>query len=274
MNPAQPPPNSAPSLEWAALSDQGLRRKNNEDSWGAWTPGAGEGLPAARAPLPEQGVVLAVSDGMGGAAAGEVASQYCIDQLRRELAPAAAATAASALAEAFGRVHQGLLALAEAKPELQGMGATLSALWLRPGGDAALVHIGDSRIYQGVSGQPWVQLTEDHSVGAAMVRRGEMSAEAARRLRFRSMLEQVMGGDGAPIEPQVLGFRWAEGMRFVLCSDGLHGPLEADLEVRMDAALAGGVTAAAAALVAAANDAGGPDNVTVVLAHFVPGQVA
>ena len=274
MNPAEPPPIPAARLEWAALSDQGLRRKNNEDAWGVWTPGAGEGPPEALGPLPEQGVVLVVSDGMGGAAAGEVASRFCIDQLRRELAPTPDATAATVLVEAFGRVHQGLLALAEAKPEWQGMGATLSALWLRPGGDAVLVHIGDSRIYQGISGQPWVQLTEDHSVGAAMVRRGEMSAEAARRLRFRSMLEQVMGGDGAPIEPQVLRFRWAEAMRFVLCSDGLHGPLEADLEARMDAAWADGVTAAAPALVAAANEAGGPDNVTVVLAHFVPGPVA
>lgn len=270
MNSTKPP--LLPLLEWAALSDQGLRRTNNEDAWGVWTPGVNEGQPSALAHLPEQGLVFAVSDGMGGAAGGEVASRYCIDGLKRELGPATDATAAKALAEAFGRVHQGLLGFAATRPALQGMGATLSALWLRPFGAAALAHIGDSRIYKGMRGQPWVQLTEDHSVGAAMVRRGEMTPETVRRLRFRSMLEQVMGGDGTPIEPQVQAFRWLEATQFVLCSDGLHGPVEEELEARMDAALTGGVTAAAHALVAAANAAGGPDNVTVVLARFVPGQ--
>ena len=271
MNPTEHPQLRLPRLEWTAISDQGLRRKNNEDAWGVWTPGAQKHLPSALSHLPEQGVVLAVSDGMGGAAGGEVASQYCIDALRRELAPAAHTDGETALAEAFDRVHQGLLGLAAARPELQGMGATLSALWLRPVGDAVLVHIGDSRIYQNVPGRPWALLTEDHSVGAAIVRRGEMTVEAVRRLRFRSMLEQVMGGDGTPIRPQVRRFRWKEGMRFLLCSDGLHNPLEDDLEVRMDAALAEGIMAAAPALVVAANDAGGPDNITVILAHVMPG---
>lgn len=257
-------------LDWTALSDLGQRRSNNEDFWGVWTPGeAPASLSAGVVPMSGAGLLLAVSDGMGGAEGGEVASHFCITRLAEHLRKhREAADPVDALVKCFAGVHEELFAKAEEGTGLRGMGATLSALWLRP--DAAFYcHVGDSRIYHRHGGQ-WRQVTEDQSVGAGMVRRGEMTEEAVRRLRYRSMLEQVMGGDGAPIDPQAGRLEWTADSRFVLCSDGLYGPLREQLAGGLDAAFGGELAAGAQGLVDAANAAGGPDNITVVLARFVP----
>ena len=257
-------------LEFAAQTDLGQRRSNNEDFWGAWT--AGEAPTTAQAgavPLSESGLLLVVSDGMGGAEGGEVASHYCITQLAERLkAHRSAADPVAALVKCFTEVHDALFAKAEKEADLRGMGATLSALWLRPNG-AYYCHVGDSRIYHRHGGE-WRQVTDDQSVGAGMVRRGEMTEDAVRRLRYRSMLEQVMGGDGAPIDPQAGRLEWTADSRFVLCSDGLYGPLREQLAGGLDAAFRGELEAGAKGLIDAANAAGGPDNITVILARFVP----
>jgi protein phosphatase len=130
--------------------------------------------------------------------------------------------------------------------------------------------VGDSRIHAG-GPEGWRQLTEDQSVGAGLVRRGEMSAAEVSRLRFRSMLEQVMGGDGSPLEPQIGRGEWATGLALGLCSDGLHGPLGQELGPCYDQALQQPNLADGTRwLVDRANEAGGPDNITVLLARFVP----
>jgi protein phosphatase len=276
-----PPSSASPSrpalLDWSGLTDVGRRRTNNEDSWCAWALDDGaKPLPAGPLVLPPNGVLLAVSDGMGGAAGGEIASRICVEELGRRMGGRAGADSpADALRHTFLEIHEAINAVADATPGLAGMGATLSAVWLLPDGRGIIVHVGDSRIYHAPSPEAEaVQLTEDQSVGAAMIRRGEMTAEAVKRLRYRSMLEQVMGGDGAPIEPQVMTFSWTVGSCLTLCSDGLHGPLEDVLPGRLTAAFSGTVAAGAQGLVDAANEAGGPDNVTVVLARFVPGKGA
>lgn len=259
-------------LLWSARSDLGQRRTNNEDHWGGWslgdpvTPLTPEGDVSS-----DPGVVLAVSDGMGGAEGGEVASHFCITRLGQLVAEhRTSAKPGEALAAVFARVHAELFAKAEEDKALRGMGATLSALWLRPDGMATICHVGDSRIYHSTGGE-WRQLTDDQSVGAGMIRRGEMSEETVRRLRYRSMLEQVMGGDGSPIEPQVGQFEWGAGSRFALCSDGLYGPLGGRLESELDTAFArDNLSVATQGLIDAANAAGGPDNITVILARFVP----
>lgn len=268
------PPSStrpAATIEWFGLSDVGRRRANNEDLWGAWVLDAGAApLPKGPLVLPPGGILLAVSDGMGGAAGGEIASRICVEELGRRMAGRAGADdPVDALRSSFVEINEAINAVADATPGLAGMGATLSAVWLRPDGRGIAVHVGDCRIYHAPSPQAEaVQLTEDQSVGAAMIRRGEMTAEAVNRLRYRSMLEQVMGGDGGPIEPQVLTFTWAVGSCLTLCSDGLHGPLEDVLPGRLTAAFSGTVAEGVRGLIADANEAGGPDNVTVVLARF------
>jgi protein phosphatase len=259
-------------LQWAALSDQGRRRKNNEDAWGAWS--LGEVL--ARMPedpriWPAHGFLLLVSDGMGGAKAGEVASRFCAEQLARELfSRRTQPDRAAALREAFVATHERLIAEAQADPTKDGMGATLSALWVLPDGTYHFGHVGDSRIHLG-GPEGWEQLTEDQSVGAGMVRRGEMSAEDVTRLRYRSMLEQVMGGKGAPLVPQIGRGQWSPGVIAGICSDGLYGPLGDDLgPLYQEAAARPSLDEGVAWLVGEANEAGGPDNITVVLARFVP----
>ena len=265
---------SAPSgqhLDWAALSDLGQRRTNNEDSWGVLRPGPRpEALTAARVALAGSGALLIMSDGMGGARGGEIASSFCVEHLAAEIgARVEQPDAIQAMHEALVATHEALVRRADSNEEWHGMGATLSALWLQPGGRAVLGHVGDSRIYRSRGGL-LEQLSEDHNVGASMLRRGEITAEAATRMKFRSLLEQAMGADGTPIDPQVRELDLAPGDVFVLCSDGLYGPLGEELEPLLRAKLADALPLAATALVAAAKAAGGPDNITVVLARLLP----
>lgn len=259
-------------LSWAALTHQGQRRQNNEDCWGAFALGAVV-APLAAEPRewPEHGILLVVSDGMGGANAGEVASQLCVKRLPTELyARRSRENKADALRDAFISTHEALLLAASIDPAKQGMGATLSALWLQADGSAIVGHVGDSRIVHRPSGN-WEQVTHDHSVGAGMVRRGEISAEAATRLKFRSLLEQAMGADGAEIHPQLEYVAAQPGDTWLLCSDGLYGPLGDRFEASCDHALQrANLGESAQFLIDAANDAGGPDNITVLLARFVP----
>lgn len=265
-----------PRLEWAALSDQGQRRQNNEDAWNAVSLGdLLARLPDDPRIWPEPGVLLMVSDGMGGAKAGEEASRLCIQRLAAEVhARRRHAPPAAVLKDAFLATHAALVEAADADPGKEGMGATLSALWLRPDGALVIGHVGDSRIYTRRAGQ-WVQLTEDQSVGAGMVRRGELSAEDVNRLRYRSMLEQVMGGDGSPIEPQVETGQWEIGSEFLLCSDGLYGPVGDNLPDLIAGAFHREPLGQGAKwLVDSANAAGGPDNITVLLARLVPNPPA
>lgn len=265
-------------FEWAALSDIGQRRKNNEDSWGVFGLGGGkaEPLPASPVTVPEQGLLLIMSDGMGGTRAGEEASRFCADRLPAELAARAAGAGdrGGKLRESLIITHEALVARSRSHEAWRGMGATLSAFWILPAGEAVLGHVGDSRVYA-LHGGELRQLSEDHSVGASMVRRGEMSAEAATRLKFRSLLEQAMGGEGSPIEPQISLVKVGAGDGFALCTDGLYGPLRDRVEPALNLAFTRpSLAAAAAELIAAANDAGGPDNITVILARLVPDSEA
>lgn len=258
-------------IRWAGASDVGLRRTHNEDSWGVYVfdrrmeNAAERGATA----MGEQGMLFVVSDGIGGAQAGEVASEFCVRRLAEEAFRRAARTAEVAMQEAIVATHGVLAAEARTKHEWVGMGATLSALWLLPHGRAVLGHVGDSRIYV-FRERRLCQLTEDHSVGAGMVRRSEITAEASARLRFRSMLEQSMGGDGQPLEPQVVEFAVNAGDVFLLCSDGLHGLVSAGEMEAIVRPPEADLAKAAEALVAKANEAGGPDNITVVLARVSP----
>lgn len=265
--------------EWSALSDRGQVRENNEDFWGAVGLGARlqmlEPVGGAALPLPANGVLFILSDGMGGARAGEEASRLGVERLSHELhARAGSVDENAALRAAFLATHAALVEAGRSDPAKKGMGATLSALWLRPGGTALVGHVGDSRIYQGREGR-WRQVTDDHTLGEGLVRRGGLTPEAAARFRFRSLLEQAIGGDGRELEPQIATLDWRAGDAFALCSDGLYRPLEHGFETRLRAAareaqLADGVRL----LVEAANQAGGPDNITVLLVRATEGEGA
>jgi serine/threonine protein phosphatase PrpC len=238
-------------LEHAAVTDVGRVRQQNEDAWLS---------------IPETGL-FAVADGMGGHAAGEVASQLAVETIAEELGASAPATADAARSEleravvaAARRIHD----QASRSPERRGMGTTVTALWLLPAGRAALAHVGDSRAYR-FRGGTLQRLTHDHTWVQEQVDRGILTREDARVHPASAMLTRALGTDPG-VEPDLLEFDWRPGDLFLLCSDGLTGPVD-DEEIEEKLRASGDPEEAATSLVALANRRGGPDNVTVLLAR-------
>lgn len=223
---------------WAA-TDRGHVRVNNEDCCACtgWSSTAGGETWSGG--LPGDGGWALVADGLGGHAAGEVASALAVASLALRMPGienSADVRAALAQAGAAIRAH------AAANPALAGMGTTIAGLVLHDG-SALAFNLGDSRIYR-FSGGVLDQLSIDHAVG-------------------RHQLTQCLGGTIAPrtLEPCVRSIRVAAGDRFLLCSDGLTDMLPA---LRIAALLAASADPARA-LVSAALDAGGADNATAVV---------
>src|SRR5258708_3319483 len=138
-------------FEWAALSDIGQRRKNNEDSWGVFSLDGGQAgsLQAAPVGVPGQGLLLIMSDGMGGSRAGEEASRFCVDRLPVELAARAAGSGSPGgkLHDSIISTHEALVGRSKTQEAWGGMGATLSALWILPAGGKVVGHLGRSPGY-------------------------------------------------------------------------------------------------------------------------------
>ena len=242
----------AVTLRFAARSDVGLLRDDNEDSGYAGPH------------------VLAIADGMGGAAAGEVASSVAIaefaqlddgDQQGDLLAP---------LREAFARAQGNLAALVEGEPALQGMGTTLTVV-LRSGARVGLLHVGDTRGYVLRDGV-LEQMTHDHTLVQTLVDTGRISAEEARVHPQRNIITRTLEG-GGPVEPDLSVRELRLGDRIMLCSDGLSGVVTEDT---LQDVLRGAAEPAAAAheLVTLALRAGGPDNITCVVADLVDDEVS
>jgi PPM family protein phosphatase len=250
-----PSADSQPEVRWrsAALSDRGLRRDRNEDAF-LHAPDAG---------------IYAVADGMGGHAAGDVASRIAVETLAGAFAAASAqpaAALAARLAEAFTAANDAILRHADLDPACTGMGTTLTALTLvRDTRGIVLAHIGDSRAYRLRSGE-LTQLTRDHTWVQQQVEAGMLTARAARHHRLASVLNRVLGTAEASA-PQAIDIVVGDvlpGDLYLLCSDGLSGMIEdADLLAMLMRGLP--LAQHADELVAAANVRGGVDNVTVVL---------
>jgi len=233
------------SLRYAARSDRGLVRANNEDSVYA----------GAR--------LLALADGMGGHAAGEVASQLVIaalahlddDEPRGDL-----------LAKLEHAVHEGNAAIAdqvELHPDLDGMGTTLTAI-LFAGDRLGLVHIGDSRGYLLRDGE-LAQITKDDTFVQTLVDEGRITAEEAHSHPQRSLIMRALTGH--EVEPTLIMREAREGDRYLLCSDGLSDPVSQ--ETILEALKIPDVAGSAERLIELALRGGGPDNVTVVVADVV-----
>ena len=237
------------ALHYAARSDVGLVRSNNQDS--AY---AGPHL-------------LVVADGMGGHAGGDVASSVAV----AHLAPLddeahGPDDALDELGRALGDAHAELLARAEENPELAGLGTTVTAL-LRAGNKLAMAHIGDSRAYLLRDGE-LTQVTSDHSFVQHLVNTGKITAEEAEHHPHRSVLLRVLGDFDMEILPDVSVREARAGDRWLLCSDGLSGVVSRDTIAET---LTGyqDVGACADQLVQLALRGGAPDNVTVVVSDVV-----
>ncbi len=235
-------------VEVAHLSDTGRVRHHNEDR-----------------SLVTDGV-LVVADGMGGAKAGEVAAQMAVDAVGALSAPFSAEDVRAAVGEANRAIRR----LASDDPDKSGMGTTLTAAMMR-GGRLDVVHVGDSRAYLWRD-EALSQVTEDHSVVAELVRRGSITAEEAESHPHRNVITRALGAD-AEVEADTLSADVRDGDVVLLCSDGLSSYVsEADISAVL--ASASSLAGAARDLVAAANGAGGADNVTVVLARVGPASAA
>jgi PPM family protein phosphatase len=228
-------------VEIAHLSDVGRQREGNEDSLFVEPP------------------LFVVADGMGGAQAGEVASNMAVETVG-EKAPSNG-DAEEELVEAISEANRRIYEKAKEDRSLAGMGTTLTAAFVHDG-KVTLGHVGDSRAYRYRDGE-LAQLTDDHSLVAELERHGKLTAAEARVHPQRSMILRALG-IGDEVEVDTYCFVGEPGDVFLLCSDGLSGLVHDQV---MSEVLEGCDTLEAAAekLIELANLSGGPDNITVVL---------
>lgn len=235
-------------VEIASLSDIGLRRDTNQDFCDIFDS-------------PSGGRLLVVADGMGGHRGGATASRIATETIGQEFMSATGDSADilfEAITTANHRVHQQSID----DPELRGMGTTVVALLIDTDGLVWVAHVGDSRAYR-LHAAGMEQITQDHSVVGEMVQRGLISAEEAEVHPRRNEILRSVGVEES-VEIDVAQVMSAPGDFFILCSDGLTGPVS-------DPEIAQVVTSeipenAVKRLVELANDGGGLDNITVQIA--------
>lgn len=212
-----------------------------------------------------ESILCAVADGMGGPAGGETASRIALERfaavVRAEELPDAAA-AGHVLERGVATAHDEIRAVADSDPDLRGMGTTLVGLAVDRGELGAFVNVGDSRLYRMRRGE-LSRLSQDHSVVADLVRQGEITPEEAAIHPRRNVLTMALGVDHR-LSPQSERFTVEPGDTYLLSSDGLHGMIS-DRDIARILTADWTVEARCDSLVEAALDAGGSDNVTVVL---------
>jgi serine/threonine protein phosphatase PrpC len=274
-DPIDPP--EAERLQWYGQTHAGYVRKNNEDTFLALRFNAEEIHYLGKigeAPLGENDFVFAVSDGMGGARAGEFASRITVDKITH-LLPRSFRQSALGMeldfedifTELFDQIHRALTFVGSSDEEVNGMQATLSLCWFRPGW-IYFAHIGDSRIYYlPASGKELKQLSHDDTYVGWLYRQGQMSEWEARNHPRRTALQKALGGGNQFVEPQVGAVAYEPGDMFVLCTDGLTDGLFnsqiLDLLRRPDATEAAATPAQR--LVEASLKCAGRDNTTAVV---------
>ena len=241
---------SAHFFETSARSAIGLVRQGNEDS----------AFSSAQ--------LIAVADGMGGHAAGEVASRIAV-QVLEKLAPTLTATdidedsVEDLLMHSLHSIDAEIAAVADEEIEKRGMGTTLTALLIRDN-RIALLHVGDSRCYR-LRGNTLEQLSNDHTVIQELLDQGAITQAEAAEHPQRSMLTQALRGDG-DVTPVLQMYEAKKGDRYLLCSDGLSGVLT-DKEIKIGLKKSD-KDDAVKFLVDATYINGAPDNVTVLIADI------
>jgi serine/threonine protein phosphatase PrpC len=241
---------SAHFFETSARSAIGLVRQGNEDS----------GFASAQ--------LIAVADGMGGHAAGEVASRIAV-QVLQKLAPTLSAedidedSVEDLLMHSLHSIDAEIAAVTDEDVEKRGMGTTLTVLLIRDS-RIALLHVGDSRCYR-LRGNTLEQLSNDHTVIQELLDQGAISEAEAAEHPQRSMLTQALRGDG-DVTPVLQMYEIKKGDRYLLCSDGLSGVLT-DKEIKVGLKKSDKDEA-----IKFLNDAtyinGAPDNVTILIADI------
>jgi serine/threonine protein phosphatase PrpC len=247
------------------LTDTGRHRPINEDAQAVYLPYRGE---ASRMVVD---AFFAVADGMGGHAAGDVASRTAVQAAERafssdSVGPEPAPEVPARLESTFQAINRELIRLAGAHEQARGMGTTLTLAAIS-GQTLYAGHIGDSRCYRLRDGV-LEQLTEDHSWVAEQVRSGLLSPDEAAQHPDRNVLTQCLGVD-SELKVFLRSEAVLPGDRYLLCSDGLHGQIDDEM-MRSVLMEEGDPQTAAGRLVELANSAGGPDNITAVLFYLLP----
>ena len=230
-------------------TDTGRVRKSNQDS-----------IFLSETPVGPLSNLFMVADGMGGHKGGEVASTSARDDLLRELEGKTPSVAA--LSGAIEEVNRQIYHQQEHDDALTGMGTTLSVLWMSDN-FVYIGHVGDSRVYLLRDGE-FKQMTLDHSLVEQLVREGVLTEEEAQNHPMRNIITRAIGTDES-VEVDVVVEERRKGDLWLACSDGLHGLVD-DRQMR-DALRQYAPEKAADVLLKAALDAGGRDNVTLVIVH-------
>lgn len=244
----------------AAASHPGLRREENEDSFCV---------------RPDIGLYL-VADGMGGHAAGEVASRLAVEAIEAFIDDTKTADGnrtwpfayepvltmdGNRLKSALRLANRRIASAVAKDPALKGMATTAAALLAGPDG-LTVAHVGDSRVYLSRRGR-MASLTHDHSWVGEQIRAGSLTEADARQHPWRNVVTRALAGGDDP-EVDVAAVDVAPGDVLMICSDGLSGVVD-DAACQTIISAAPTLDAGCAALIAAANKAGGPDNITVAL---------
>jgi protein phosphatase len=269
-------------VELYAKSDVGRVRRGNEDNFlvldlsteQTWTGTDGATPPAklTRFDLGHKGLVLVVSDGMGGALAGDVASRMAVDSVREMLIGASGedpcdpnVDLVECLKNATVYANLAIHLRSQEDSRCAGMGATFTGAAIK-GNSLDLVQVGDSRGY--ILRQDQIRLaTKDQSLVQQLVDVGQISESEAETHMFRNVILQALGAQ-SEITPVTGKIRLRKGDAVLLCSDGLSGKLRADDIQSIVSRSNGDLAKACDALVDEANNRGGEDNITVVLARF------
>lgn len=247
------------------MTDVGIKRNKNEDSFG----------------IDHNLGLFVVADGMGGHAAGEVASKMAIDVIMDYIQRTVAtdepyltgfnnrfSRTGNRLSSAVILANQLISDTATNSEEWQGMGTTLVAAWM-PDPDSpvlSIAHVGDSRAYRLRFGE-LTQLTTDHSLVEEQIQNGLISREEAYTSSFRNMITRALGFRER-VNIDIIETEMEPGDKLLLCSDGLNGMLT-DEQIQIILKLTSGLEDTCEQLISAANARGGKDNITVIIASFL-----
>ena len=289
MDSLKPPEpfSSLVKIDFGSATHPGKKRPNNEDSYlycraGRFWEKLDTSLPGSALPDQhiEMGYILAVADGMGGAAAGETASKLAITVAvnlilnapnwgmkldNPEFREAELEKGRIRAQELFRRIDEALLKHSAASPDLKGMGTTMTAA-RSFGDDLFTLHVGDSRAYL-FRGGKLIRLTQDQTMAQALANQGAIPPEAVATHWLRHKLTSVLGGESKELELEIRHTRLMDHDLLMLCTDGLWEMVN-DEQI---AQVLGGQQSSAEMcqnLLARALDAGGKDNVTILLAKY------
>lgn len=271
------PRSSKHTLKWYGLTDCGKVRLNNEDTFLGLQFDAREIYflgKVGETSLEQADCVFAVSDGMGGAMAGEFASRITIEKITRLLPRSFKQSAAGleagvtdVMTELFEQIHRALTFVGQSYEECQGMQATLSLCWFTPGW-LYFGHIGDSRIYYLPKKEGGIkQVSHDDTYVGWMFRNGQINEREVRYHPRRNLLQKALGAGNQFIDPQVGAIGYEPGDMFLLCTDGLNEGLYNDqiLELLRSPSSAQSKIGPAQRLVEASLETAGKDNTTALV---------